>query len=321
MRNSPFLSNCTADAIREAAVALKAGHLVAFPTETVYGLGADATNENAVKRIYEVKGRPTSHPLIVHVASINGVDIWGQDIPDYARDLASAYWPGPMTLILKRKEIAKDFITGDQDSVGIRIPSDPIAFELLTRFESLGGLGIAAPSANLFGHVSPTSAQDVLEDIGPYLMDGDLVLEGGRSEIGFESTIIDCRNETPALLRPGAVTEEMITTIQKVSPTSENNSLRVSGALAKHYAPAARILLNTEPIKGQAFLAMSGIETPLGVHRVYSPTTVEEFAQNLYFAMRETDRLGIMDLVIHTPRGEGLAEAILDRVNKSVGGR
>ena len=152
-------------------------------------------------------------------------------------------------------------------------------------------------------------------------MNGDLVLEGGRSEIGIESTIIDCRNETPALLRPGAVTEEMIRTIQMVSATSEENNLRVSGALAKHYAPSARILVNTEPIKGQAFLAMSAIETPLGVHRVFSPASVEEFAQNLYFAMRETDRLGIIELVIHTPKGDGLAEAILDRVKKSAGGR
>jgi L-threonylcarbamoyladenylate synthase len=321
MSNSHFLSTCSVTAIQKAAEQLKAGHLVAFPTETVYGLGADAINEKAVKRIYEVKGRPTDHPLIVHVSSIDAVDTWAQHIPDYAINLARAYWPGPMTLILERKRIAQDFITGGQNSVGIRVPSDPISLELLNRFESLGGLGIAAPSANRFGCVSPTSAQDVLEEIGPYLMNGDLVLEGGRSEIGIESTIIDCRNETPAVLRPGAVTEEMITIIQKVSPTSEQTNLRVSGALAKHYAPTARILLNTEPIRGQAFLAMSGIETPHGVHRIFSPSTVEEFARNLYSAMRETDRLEIMELVIHIPRGEGLAEAILDRVNKSAGGR
>ena len=321
MANSQFLSTYSVKAIQKAAEQLKAGYLVAFPTETVYGLGADATNEKAVKRIYEVKGRPTDHPLIVHVSSINALDAWAQDIPDYAINLARAYWPGPMTLILRRKEIAQDFITGGQNSVGIRIPSDPIARELLTQFESLGGLGIAAPSANRFGHVSPTSAQDVQEDIGSYLIDGDLVLEGGRSDIGIESTIIDCRNETPTLLRPGAVTEEMVMIIQHVRMGLRQNSLRVSGALEKHYAPSARILVNTEPVEGQAFLAMSGIDTPKGVHRIFSPTSVEEFAKNLYLVMRETDRLGILELVIHTPKGNGLAEAILDRVKKSAGGR
>jgi L-threonylcarbamoyladenylate synthase len=316
-----IISNCTQDVIKNAAQVLKDGHLVAFPTETVYGLGADATNGKAVSRIYSVKARPTDHPLIVHISSINLLDNWAIEIPDYAIKLAREFWPGSMTLILKRSELAQDFITGGQENVGVRVPAHPIALGLLSEFESIGGKGIAAPSANRFGCVSPTSAQDVLEEIGPYLMNGDLVLEGGRSEIGIESTIIDCRNETPAVLRPGAVTEEMITIIQKVSPTSEQTNLRVSGVLAKHYAPTARILLNTEPIRGQAFLAMSGIETPHGVHRIFSPGTVEEFAQNLYSAMRETDRLEIMELVIHIPRGEGLAEAILDRVNKSAGGR
>jgi L-threonylcarbamoyladenylate synthase len=321
MSNSPFLSNWSADKVLQAALALKSGHLVAFPTETVYGLGADATNQNAVKRIYEVKGRPTNHPLIVHLASINGINTWGQDIPAYARDLASAYWPGPMTLILKRTEIAKDFITGHQDSVGIRIPSDPLALDLLTQFESIGGLGVAAPSANRFGCVSPTSGKDVLEEIGPFLIDGDLVLEGGRSKIGIESTIIDCRNETPSILRPGAITEEMIAIIHEVRETTKEGDLRVSGALVKHYAPAARILIDAEPIKGQAFLAMLGVETPHGVYRVFSPRSVEEFAKNLYFAMRETDRQGYSILVIHTPSGKGLAEAIFDRVRKSAQGR
>jgi len=321
MANSHFLSTCSVKAIQKAAEQLKAGHLVAFPTETVYGLGADATNEKAVKRIYEVKRRPTDHPLIVHVSSTNALDTWAQHIPDYAINLARAYWPGPMTLILERKEIAQNFITGGQNSVGIRVPSDPISLELLNRFESLGGLGIAAPSANRFGCVSPTSAQDVQEDIGSYLIDGDVILEGGRSLIGIESTIIDCRNETPAVLRPGAVTEEMIEIIHKVSSMSEHSSLQVSGALEKHYAPVARILVNTEPIKDQAFFAMSGIATPHGVHRVFSPNSVEEFAQNLYFAMRETDRLGFMELVINIPEGHGLAEAILDRVKKSARGR
>jgi L-threonylcarbamoyladenylate synthase len=169
--------------------------------------------------------------------------------------------------------------------------------------------------------VSPTSGKDVLEEIGPFLIDGDLVLEGGRSKIGIESTIIDCRNETPSILRPGAITEEMIAIIHEVRETTKEGDLRVSGALVKHYAPAARILIDAEPIKGQAFLAMLGVETPHGVYRVFSPRSVEEFAKNLYFAMRETDRQGYSILVIHTPSGKGLAEAIFDRVRKSAQGR
>ena len=207
MNNSPFISKCTAEAIRDAALALKDGHLVAFPTETVYGLGADARNPEAVKRIYEVKGRPSDHPLIVHISSINQLDKWAVEIPEYAIELARAFWPGPMTLILKRTDIAKNFITGGQDTVGLRVPSDPIALALIQEFEKNSDSAIAAPSSNRFGQVSPTSSADVHEELEDYLSSSDIVLDGGRSLIGIESTIIDCTGSSPIILRSGFITK------------------------------------------------------------------------------------------------------------------
>jgi L-threonylcarbamoyladenylate synthase len=322
MANSQFLSTCSADDIQQAAERLKAGYLVAFPTETVYGLGADATNKEAVKRIYEVKGRPRNHPLIVHVSSINALEVWAQDIPEYAVDLARAFWPGPMTLILKRSEVAEDFITGSQDSVGVRVPSDPIALELLTRFESLGGLGVAAPSANRFGQVSPTSAQDVHVELGDYLSVGDSILEGGQSEVGIESTIIDCRHEAPIILRPGAITAAMINSVVKLDSGSLGEpQLQVSGNLEKHYAPNAKVILNQTPKSGQAYIALSNFQSPEGVYRISSPADVHEFAQNLYAGMRKADELGYSELIIEVPEGQGIEIALLDRLNKASKGR
>jgi L-threonylcarbamoyladenylate synthase len=322
MVNSQFLSPYSADAIKKSAERLKAGHLVAFPTETVYGLGADATNEEAVKRIYEVKGRPTNHPLIIHVSSMNVLEIWAKDIPDYVIDLARAFWPGPMTLILKRSELAKDFITGGQNSVGIRVPSASIALELLTRFESLGGLGVAAPSANRFGHVSPTSGTDVLAELGDYLSGGDSILEGGQSEIGIESTIIDCRNAAPAILRPGAITVAMINSIVRVDlDSTKEQQLQVSGNLEKHYAPNATVMLNQTPKSGQAFIALSSITTPDGVYRISSPTDIDEFVRNIYAGMRRADEMGFSELIVEVPEGQGIEVALLDRLKKAARGR
>ena len=321
MANSHFLSNCSADAIKNAAEQLKVGYLVAFPTETVYGLGADATNERAVSRIFEVKGRPIDHPLIVHISSIRLLDVWARDIPNYAIEFARTFWPGPMTLILKRTELTKDFITGGQDSVGIRIPSDPIALALLSRFESLGGLGVAAPSANRFGKVSPTSANDVEEEVGKYLAKGDLILDGGRSRVGIESTIIDVRSSAPRILRPGAITSEMVREIIEINDEKMEINLRVSGNLESHYAPRAKVLVNQVAVEGQALIALSHIETPNGVHRISSPPSVEDFAIELYKGMREADRLGFKELVIQIPEGSGLADAVRDRVRKSAAGK
>jgi L-threonylcarbamoyladenylate synthase len=321
MTHSESLPNYSAPSIQDAAEKLMAGQLVAFPTETVYGLGADATNLNAVARIYTVKGRPMNHPLIVHVSSFDALALWTKDIPSFALELAHTFWPGPMTLILKRTQVAKNFITGGQDSVGIRVPSHPMALELLTRFESLGGLGIAAPSANRFGQVSPTTSAAVIEEIGDYLEFGDLVLDGGQSEVGIESTIIDCTNKFPTILRPGSITELMINQIEGLVPIRQESKIRASGSFARHYAPAAKILVNQTPIEGQAYYAMAEFSTPLGVYRVSSPTSVEQFAKNLYEVMRHVDSLGYKQLVIQVPNGKGLPEAIADRVRKSAGGR
>ena len=205
-----IVSNCTQEVINKAAEALIDGHLVAFPTETVYGLGADAKNSKAVARIYEVKTRPIDHPLIVHISSINQISKWAVDIPDYAITLARKFWPGPMTLILQRSNLAKNFITGGQENVGLRVPSHSLALALLTQFESLGGEGVAAPSANRFGAVSPTTSLAVNEEIGKNLKEEELILDGGTCIIGLESTIVDCTGKFPSILRPGAITLEMV---------------------------------------------------------------------------------------------------------------
>ena len=207
---SQFLSNCSADSLAQAAAHLQSGNLVAFPTETVYGLGADASSENAVARIYEVKGRPSDHPLIVHIADMQDMSEWASDIPTYAISLARDFWPGPMTLVLKRSDLAKDFITGGQDTVGLRVPAHPIALALIKEFIALGGYGIAAPSANRFGAVSPTTAQAVEEELAAFLHEDDLILDGGACLVGVESTIIDCTGPTPMVLRLGAITPLMI---------------------------------------------------------------------------------------------------------------
>ena len=341
-----FLSNCSVDGLAIAAKSLRQGSLVAFPTETVYGLGADATNAQAVARIYEVKGRPVDHPLIVHIADLKYLEQWISDIPEYAIVLAREFWPGPMTLILQRSELAKDFITGGQGSVGIRIPDNSLALGLLDAFHKLGGAGIAAPSANRFGQVSPTTAEAVQEELGNYLSDTDLVLDGGPSVVGVESTIIDCTGELPRILRPGAITIEMIEEVSglkvsdstekkseevsglKVSDSTEKKSddfkredIRVSGSLEIHYAPKAKVFLDQQPVYGSGFIAIKSINTPNGVIRLAAPESVEEFARVLYSALREGDHQGLSSIYIEQPIGNGLAVAIRDRLARSTQGR
>ena len=321
MDNSEFPAAYSAATIHKAAEQLKAGHLVAFPTETVYGLGADATNEHAVKRIYDAKGRPSNHPLIVHVASMRALDLWAQNIPDYAIELARIYWPGPMTLILKRTNLASDFITGGQDSVGIRVPSNSIALELLSQFELLGGYGVAAPSANRFSQVSPTSFKDVVEEIGEYLTPEDLILDGGRSSLGIESTIIDCTYKSPRVLRLGHITFEMIEkSVGQIDFEIEKSAPRTSGNFKKHYAPKARVLIDTDAIPGQGLIALELIPTPRGVIRILSPKNTRDFAYSLYSGLRKVDKLGLTECVVILPKGSGLEAAIRDRVIKAKGG-
>ena len=314
-----IISNPTQDEIKKAAQALKDGHLVAFPTETVYGLGADATNEKAVSRVYSVKARPTDHPLIVHISSINQLVKWAIDIPEYAIKLAEEFWPGPMTLILKRSEIAKDFITGSQENVGVRVPSHPVALALLSEFEKLGGLGVAAPSANRFGKVSPTSSTDVQEDLGKYLEEVDQILDGGRSFVGIESTIINCSTEHPLILRPGAITIEMLGVLIGVNKVIKNKSIdiRISGSLASHYSPKAKVLIEGKPKAGDGFVALSEVPTPPGAIRLAAPKTIQQYSSILYQAMRIGDQKKLKKVFFIMPEGSGIALAIRDRLKKA----
>ena len=300
-----------------AAHALKSGRLVAFPTETVYGLGADAENEAAVARIYQAKGRPADHPLIVHIAGKAQIADWAQTVPAYASALADLYWPGPMTLVLERSKLAKDFVTGSQDSVGLRVPNHPLALELLNEFLKLGGKGVAAPSANRFGKVSPTTAQAVEDELGRFLEAGDLVLEGGNSEVGIESTIIDCRGDSPKILRPGSITAEMVEQATGLSLDIAESTLRVSGALEHHYAPNAKVVLDQQASKGDGFIAMSNVETPEGVIRLAAPATLDEYAKVLYQSLREADEKSLGKIVIWQPTGNGIAIAIRDRLRRA----
>jgi len=304
------------------AQALKNGALIAFPTETVYGLGADASNEKAVARIYHVKGRPHDHPLILHIASKDAITYWATDVNEYAMALARDFWPGPMTLILKRSTHAKDFVTGGQDTVGLRVPEHALALELLQECLDIGVHAIAAPSANRFGHVSPTTAAAVHEEIGSYLTADDLILDGGPAHVGLESTIIDCTADAPIILRHGAITQEMIEkcTGLKVNE-SANSNIRVSGSLEKHYAPNAQVLLDVQAIAGQGFIAPADIATPSGAIRLASPANTDEYARILYAALREADSQGLETIAVIQPSGDGLAIAIRDRLLRASKGR
>jgi L-threonylcarbamoyladenylate synthase len=291
------------------------GDLVAFPTETVYGLGADACNSTAVARIYSVKGRPNDHPLIVHISSMERMGDWASEVPEYAIALARSYWPGPMTLILKRSELAGDFITGGQDSVGVRVPDHVVALALLEAFERSGGKGVAAPSANRFGHVSPTTAAAVIEELGDYLSKDDLVLDGGACAVGVESTIIDCTGVVPKILRPGAITQEMIERSTDLDVfVADGVAIRVSGSLESHYSPIAKVVLDQSPLEGQGFIAMADVASGAGVIRLAAPTSHDEFARVLYSALRAADEQGLNTVVVAQPVGNGIANAIRDRL-------
>jgi len=316
-----IISNCTAAAVSDAASSLIAGNLVAFPTETVYGLGADAANQSAVARIYAVKGRPTDHPLIIHLSSLSNLDKWASDIPEYAIKLARKFWPGPMTLILPRTDLAKDFITGGQDNVGIRVPQHTVAQALLKAFESQGGYGVAAPSANRFGKVSPTCADDVKSELADYLSTDDLILDGGQSEVGVESTIIDCTKLTPMILRPGAITAAMINDLLQIQievlTNTSSNQIKASGLLQSHYAPKAKVFLSTKANPGDGFIALANTPTPDGAIRLAAPKNNKEYAQLLYQALRLADTKQLQNVIVIPPTGDDLAVAICDRLEKS----
>jgi L-threonylcarbamoyladenylate synthase len=307
--------------IRRAVEILRRGGLVAFPTETVYGLGADAWNPAAVKKLYAVKRRPGDHPVIVHFATPGKAFEWAREVPDAARTLAARYWPGPLTLILKRAPKAPDFITGGQDNVGVRVPSHPIARELLDAFDG----GIAAPSANRFGGVSPTTAAHVLADLGG---DVDLVLEGGATEVGIESTIVDLSGDAPVLLRPGHVSKEAVEAALRM-PLAEKSSAspRHSGGLERHYAPRtpARLVstheLDREIARLKDKVAVLAFSRPdEGVDFwLRMPRDPGAYAHKLYAALRELDAAGCEAILIESPPQSGPWAAVLDRLRRACG--
>jgi L-threonylcarbamoyladenylate synthase len=246
---------------------------------------------------------------------------WADEIPTYAISLARDFWPGPMTLVLKRSILAEDFVTGGQPTVGLRVPDHVVALELLSAFEKIGGKGIAAPSANRFGHVSPTTAQAVQEELGEYLDPKDQILDGGPSTVGVESTIIDCTSDAPRILRPGAITIEMIEQSTGVTVSTAETDIRVSGSLENHYAPRATVFLNRTPENGEGFIALADNQTPVGVIRLAAPKNIEEFARVIYSALRDADAQGLKSVVVAEPAGDGLALAIRDRLMRASKGR
>ena len=313
-----IISQCSLSVLRQSAEKLRAGDLVAFPTETVYGIGADAENKDAVARMYQVKNRPSGHPVIVHIAELNDVDYWAQEIPEYAINLMRDFWPGPMTLLLKRREVAGDFLTGAQEIVGLRIPANSLALGLLNEFKAVGGKGIAAPSANRYGAVSPTTAEAVSQELSEFLSPNDQILDGGPCLVGVESTIIDCSSESPKILRPGAISAEMIEestgiVLEEVGETK----IRVSGSDKQHYAPKAKVIVDGQSQSGEGLIAMSEVTTPEGVIRLAEPKSIEEYARVLYSALRMSDTQNLQTVRIIPPVGPGLAVAIRDRINRA----
>jgi L-threonylcarbamoyladenylate synthase len=319
-------------AIAAAARALEQGALVAFPTETVYGLGADAENPAAVARIYAAKGRPQDHPVIVHLAPEAGLDHWACQIPPQARALADAFWPGPLTMILKRAPGIPDAVSGGQDTVGLRCPSHPVAIALLRAFKGGQG-GIAAPSANKFGHVSPTLAQHVRDEFGA---DGTLamVLDGGPSQVGIESTIVDLSRlatHGPVLLRPGHISAEAIAAVIDQLPAAPDAAApRASGTLESHYAPHTPVAMqdNATLAETLARLAQAGRKVALihysdlpQVHAaVRLPATPDGFAHALYAALRTLDGSGADLILVEAPPGGGAWLGVNDRLRRAAHG-
>jgi len=317
-----------ATAIRKAAAILRRGGLVAFPTETVYGLGADAENETAMRALFAAKGRPADHPVIVHLADASLVDQFAIEVPDAARKLAAAFWPGPMTLVLRRRARIGDLVTGGLETVGLRVPGHPVAHALLTEF----GGPIAAPSANRFGRVSCTRAEHVVAELGDRV---ELILDGGECKVGVESTIIDVSGKQPAILRPGAVTAEQVAAVLKGSLAAGSTfSPRVSGSLPSHYAPQARVeLVEADEVvsraselvsQGQkvAVIGPASLQlTDRGIEFLPSPRGDEALAHSLYALLRRADELGCDVVVTSAPAEHGIGTAIADRLRRAAGPR
>jgi L-threonylcarbamoyladenylate synthase len=314
--------------VQRAVRILQAGGLVAFPTETVYGLGADAENPAAVARLFAAKGRPTHHPLIVHFGQAGDLAAWAAEVPASAWRLAERFWPGPLTLILRRHVRVPDAVTGGLETVGLRVPRHPMAQALLSVF----GGGVAAPSANRFGRVSPTTAEHVQAELGKAV---DYIVDGGPCEVGLESTIVDLSAGVPAILRPGGVTqEELEATLGHPVPMRSGGVVRSPGQLASHYAPRARVVLAPpgELLQHARLLHAQGIRVALLVppdHGLQSspapvfllPETAAAVAHSLYAMLRHIDRLGFAVILVSLPPEKGLGTAIADRLRRAAGPR
>ncbi len=308
------------DAQTAAVTALRSGALVALPTETVYGLAADAGNPRAVARIYSVKGRPADHPLILHIASATALDRWAVGIPDWAHALVARAWPGPLTVVLPRSPAVGDWVTGGQNTVAVRVPDHPLALAVLRGF----GDAVAAPSANRFGQVSPTSAEHVRRDLGDLLEPRDVILDGGPCRVGVESTIVSALGTQPVVLRPGAYSAADIERLSgvPVAAIAPSDAPRVSGSLASHYAPRAQVHLSGDPAPGDGLIAMVGVPTPPGVVRLIAPATTVDYARGVYGALREADALALAAVYAVPPTGdEGEAVAVRDRLHRAAAQR
>jgi L-threonylcarbamoyladenylate synthase len=295
--------------VRQAVEVLRRGGLIGLPTETVYGLGADASNEAAVRRIFAAKGRPADHPLIVHIASASELDRWALDPSPIARLLAAACWPGPLTLLVHRASHVLDVVTGGRTTVGLRVPSHPLALAVLRAF----GGGIAAPSANRFGKVSPTTADHVRADLGT---DVDYVLDGGPSEVGVESTIVDCTVDPPQILRPGGVSAERIRQIIDGTLGDMSGPSRAAGMMASHYAPDCTIELVDTLDEALACMLRLDTETRV-VELVDLSADAEAAARDLYELLRDADARKVDVLVVVQPSAEGIGAAVRDRLSKA----
>ncbi|MDK9703346.1 MAG: L-threonylcarbamoyladenylate synthase [Sulfuritalea sp.] len=318
--------------IPRAVALLRAGELVAFPTETVYGLGADAGNPGAIARIFAAKGRPADHPLIVHLPDASHLERWAVDIPEAARKLAAAFWPGPLTLILKRHASVQDAITGGQDTVGLRVPNHPLALQLLREFGGANGGGLAAPSANRFGHVSPTTAAHVREELGDAVA---MILDGGPCAVGIESTILDLSSGEPRILRPGMLDADAIGAVLGRPPAfgGEQNAPRVSGSLEAHYAPRTPLRLVAaadlataarQALEAGQRIAVLASEPPVSgdSNMIWSAagTDATRFAHDLYARLREFDALDCDLILVAAPPDAEAWRAVADRLRRAAAG-
>jgi len=299
--------------VDRAVAAIRSGGLVAIPTETVYGLAADATNPQAVALIFEMKGRPADHPLIVHLASAGELDDWAREVPETARLLTDAAWPGPLTVIVPRAAGVLDAVTGGLDTVGLRVPAHAMGLALIER----SGVGLAAPSANRFGAVSPTTAEHVLRDLGDRLDPRrDVILDGGPCPIGVESTIVDCASSPPQILRAGGVPVEDIRRLLTGAVTDASGPSRASGMLASHYAPRCAVRLVDSADDATAMRAGT-----VGAEILDLSGDLVTYARELYARLRDADDRGVSTLIAVLPPTEGLGHAIRDRLTKAAAPR